>query len=208
MAQNKPTYIVGVAGGSGSGKTYFVRSLVKALGVKNCSVLLQDNYYFDQSARFDFDGGSVNFDHPSSLDFDLLSLHLADLKLGKVIDVPTYDFKTHSRMKEVIKTSPKKFVIVDGILILSQEKVRMHFHESVFVETSEELRFSRRLKRDVQTRGRTPEGVKAQFLNQVKPMHDQFVEPSKEFANILISENRNFEIQLRDFVSHLIRTNP
>lgn len=196
-------YIVGVAGGSGSGKTYFVRSLVKALGAKNCAVILQDNYYIDQSAKFDFDGGSVNFDHPESLDFDLLGMHLEQLKSGKNVDVPIYDFKTHSRQKEILKTAPKKFVIVDGILILSQEKIRRQFDECVFVETCEELRFQRRLKRDVQTRGRTPEGVKAQFLNQVKPMHDLFVEPSKEFATVVIVEEKNFEIQLRDFVSHL-----
>ncbi len=210
MAQSKASaldqscYVLGVAGGSGSGKTYFVRSLVKALGAKSCTVLLQDNYYIDQSARFDFDGGSVNFDHPDSLDFALLAQHLGELKTGKFVDVPIYDFKTHSRQSAVLKTGPKKFVIVDGILILSQEKVRQHFNECVFVETGEELRYSRRLKRDVQTRGRTPEGVKSQFLNQVKPMHDQFVEPSKEFANVIISEHRNFEIQLRDFVSHLV----
>lgn len=205
MEPSKGSYILGIAGGSGSGKTYFARSLVKILGAKNCSVILQDNYYIDQSARFDFDGGSVNFDHPESLDFKLLAQHLVQLRDGKTVDVPIYDFKTHSRLKEVLKTPPKKFVIVDGILILSQPFVREHFNESVFVETSEEVRFARRLKRDVQTRGRTPEGVKTQFINQVKPMHDQFVEPSKEFASTIISEHKNFEIQLHDFANRLFK---
>lgn len=205
MSSEIKPYILGIAGGSGSGKTYFVRSLVKILGAKNCSVILQDNYYIDQSSKFDFDGGSVNFDHPESLDFDLLAEHLRQVKEGRTIDVPTYDFKTHSRQKVVLKTPPKKYILVDGILILSQAHVRAHFNESVFVETSEEVRFARRLKRDVQTRGRTPDGVKNQFINQVKPMHDQFVEPSKQFANVIISEQRNFEIQLHDFANRLIR---
>lgn len=204
MEPSKP-YIIGVAGGSGSGKTFFVRSLVKILRPKNCSVILQDNYYIDQSDKFDFDGGSVNFDHPDSLDFSLMAKHLEQIKNGQVVEVPIYDFKTHTRQKEVLPTEPKKFIVVDGILILSQPKVRAFFDESVFVETSEELRFSRRLKRDVQTRGRTPEGVKIQFMNQVKPMHDLFVEPSKESANVIIRESKNFEIQLRDFANHLIR---
>lgn len=205
MKESPKSYILGIAGGSGSGKTYFVRSLVKLLGAKNCSVILQDNYYIDQSSKFDFDGGSVNFDHPSSLDFDLLAEHLRQIKEGKTVDVPTYDFKTHSRQTSVLKTPPNKFILVDGILILSQPQVRVHFDESVFVETSEEVRFARRLKRDVQSRGRTPEGVKNQFMNQVKPMHDQFVEPSKQHANVIISEHRNFDIQLHDFANRLRR---
>lgn len=176
------TFVIGVAGGSGSGKTFFAQALAKRLGPEQAFVLYQDNYYIDQSKKFDHDGGSVNFDHPNAIDFDLLSEHLKQLKNGADIHVPIYDFATHSRLEKTKIQEHKKVVIVDGILILSQPKLRELFDESVFVHTPETIRFERRLIRDVQERGRTQEGVKAQFEAQVKPMHDMFVEPSKQFA--------------------------
>lgn len=186
-------FILGIAGGSGSGKTYFARALYEALGPEKACLIYQDNYYIDQSAKFDFDGGSVNFDHPSALDFDLLGKHLNLIKNNQSIEIPIYDFKTHSRHQKTIHQRPTKVILVDGILILGQAQVREHFSESVFVDTSEDLRFERRLKRDVEERGRTPEGVHNQFYKQVKPMHDQFVEPSKQFANYVILENQNYD---------------
>lgn len=186
-------FILGIAGGSGSGKTYFARALYEALGPEKACLIYQDNYYIDQSAKFDFDGGSVNFDHPSALDFDLLGKHLSLIKNNQSIEIPIYDFKTHSRQQKTIHQKPTKVILVDGILILGQAQVREHFTESVFVDTSEDLRFERRLKRDVEERGRTPEGVHNQFYKQVKPMHDQFVEPSKQFANYVILENQNYD---------------
>lgn len=180
-------FILGVSGGSGSGKTFFAQTLAKKLGADTSFVLYQDNYYIDQSHRFDKDGGSVNFDHPDALDFDLLGEHLSLLKQGHDINIPLYDFKTHKRMSETKYQSSKKVVIVDGILILSQPNVRKHFDSSVFVHTPEEIRYQRRLSRDVVERGRTPEGVYDQFYNQVKPMHDLFVEPSKEHATFVSS---------------------
>lgn len=183
---NNKTLILGVAGGSGSGKTFFAQALAKKLKDK-AFVLYQDNYYIDQSHRFDYDGGSVNFDHPDALDFDLMAQHLKELKQGEDIRIPKYDFATHSRLRETIYQPWKKVVIVDGILILTQPKLIELFDESIFVETPEEIRFARRLNRDVVERGRTAEGVKAQFENQVKPMHDLFVEPSKEKATYVSS---------------------
>ncbi|MBT4791387.1 MAG: uridine kinase [Halobacteriovoraceae bacterium] len=184
MTQN---FIIGIAGGSGSGKTFFAEALCKKLGEENALVLYQDSYYIDQSDKFDHDGGAVNFDHPDSLDFKLLASHLVQLKHGQNIQIPIYDFETHKRLAKTINQPAKKIIIIDGILILGQPDVRKHFDESVFVHTPEEIRFQRRLNRDVQERGRTPEGVKAQFSSQVKPMHDQFVEPSKQFAKIISS---------------------
>mgnify|MGYP003639227816 CR=1 FL=1 len=188
--------IIGVAGGSGSGKTYFARALHTKLGAVCSSIIYQDNYYIDQSAKFDHDGGSVNFDHPDSLDFDLLAQHLKMLKAGKDIEIPVYDFVTHSRQNKTIPQSPQKVILVDGILLLSQPHVRKHFDLSVFVDTPEQLRYDRRLSRDVEERGRTPEGVRAQFEKQVKPMHDLFVQPSLEHADHVVSDLEAFDVLL------------
>lgn len=186
-------FIIGVAGGSGSGKTTFARRLFEALGTHRCCVLAQDSYYFDQSARFDYDGGSVNFDHPSSIDFDLMGDHLSTLKQGTSVEVPQYCFKNHTRKEETTPMTPKAVVVVDGILVLSQPQVRCHFDTSVFLSIPEETRFQHRLRRDVEERGRTAEGVHNQFFTQVKPMHDSFVEPSKEHAEHLITDYTIFD---------------
>ena len=183
----REVYIIGVTGGSGSGKTFFANALHKNIGSENSFILLQDDYYKDQSDRFDCDGGSVNFDHPDSLDFDLLAAHLQELKNGRGIDIPQYDFKTHTRKSEVKNQSAKRVIILDGILILSQPKIRALLDDAIFVETPEDIRYERRLLRDTLERGRTEEGVKAQFDKQVKPMHDQFVEPSKKYASYISS---------------------
>lgn len=181
-------HIIGVAGGSGSGKTHFAKELQQALGEENCSILYQDNYYIDQSSRFDGDGGSVNFDHPEALDFALLAQGLRILKAGISLNVPIYDFVTHSRRKETLLSQPKKVIIVDGILILHSQEVRAELDEAIFFDTPEHLRFERRLNRDVHERGRTPEGVRKQFELQVRPMHNMFVEPSKEHAQLIIRD--------------------
>ena len=194
--QESRTFIIGISGGSGSGKTTFARALCRVLGESACVILGQDSYYIDQSQRFDEDGGRVNFDHPSALDFDLMSRHLALLRRGLTVQVPVYDFKTHQRAAESHALRPSKILLVDGILLLSQAHVRRYFDESVFLDIPEQIRFERRLKRDVYERGRTSEGVRAQFYKQVKPMHDRFVEPSKSFAGRLIRNQDEFEATL------------
>lgn len=196
-------YIIGVAGGSGSGKTYFARELQKILGDEYCTIIYQDNYYIDQSHRFDGDGGSVNFDHPDSLDFDLLAHGLGLLKKGQPINVPLYEFSNHTRKNETIQCHPKKIILVDGILILDSSVVRAQLDEAVFFDTPEELRFSRRLDRDVNERGRTPEGVKKQFELQVKPMHNQFVEPSKIFAQTIVKDFGDYKEAIELFTKKL-----
>lgn len=198
----KKPIIVGVAGGSGSGKTTFAKRLLLKLGSDNCAIIGQDSYYIDQSHRFDRDGGAVNFDHPSAIDFQLLEQHLIALKSGQAIEVPIYDFATHKRLPETVKVLPHPIILVDGILILSQVNVRAHFDYAVFIDTPEDLRFARRLKRDVEERGRTKEGVTAQFMGQVKPMHDQFVEPSKHFSTNLVNVD-NFDSELDNFADYL-----
>lgn len=199
---NKP-FFLGVAGGSGSGKTYFARAVYKALGPEICELIYQDNFYIDQSKNFDFDGGSVNFDHPSSIDFSLLAEHMRVLKQGATTEIPIYDFVTHSRKSQTVCIQPKKIIIVDGILIAHAEEVRFLFDELVFFDTPEDLRFQRRLERDVKERGRDPEGVHNQFFKQVKPMHDQFVEPSKAFANTLVKDVGEFDATLQAYCEKL-----
>ncbi|ASD64088.1 uridine kinase [Bdellovibrio bacteriovorus] len=201
-------HIIGVAGGSGSGKTYFAKELQKMLGSENCSILYQDNYYIDQSARFDGDGGSVNFDHPQALDFTLLARGLQTLKMGQPLHVPIYDFVTHSRKSETLLERPKRVIIVDGILILHSQEVRAELDEAVFFDTPEDLRFQRRLHRDVHERGRTPEGVKKQFELQVRPMHDEFVEPSKRHAQTIVTDCGDYHAVLSRISQRLQNTLP
>lgn len=184
---NKP-YLIGVAGGSGSGKTYFATALKERLGPSACDLIFQDCFYFDQSARFDFDGGAVNFDHPDSIDFAELATCLRRLKDGFPAQIPIYDFTTHSRRRETLTVEPKPVILVDGILIFHSAPVRELFDDRIFFDTPEELRYRRRLERDVQERGRTPEGVRSQYYKHVKPMHDAFVQPSKSHARTVIAD--------------------
>lgn len=197
-SQIKPPTLIAVSGGSGSGKTYFARALASRLGSANCEIILQDDFYHDQSAKFDFDGGSVNFDHPDAFDFESLEEVLTQLKLGQRALMPQYDFKTHSRIRGGHWVEPKSVLIVDGILVLHHPKVRTLFNESIFFRTPEELRYQRRLERDVRERGRTPEGVYAQFMNQVKPMHDQYVEPCAAFATRIINNSEDYDQVLEE----------
>lgn len=192
VSTKRNNVLIGVSGGSGSGKTYFAQALQKLLGADVCEIISQDNYYIDQSHRFDHDGGSVNFDHPDSIDFDLLAKHLAAFKRGEEVDVPIYDFVTHSRKRETIHIQPKPIIIIDGILIFHPPDVRDQFDDRIYFDTCEDLRFQRRLERDTKERGREAEGVRNQFFKQVKPMHDLFVEPGKSHAHSVVSENENF----------------
>lgn len=192
----RPVRIIGVAGGSGSGKTTLAARLVRELGAGQAALLAQDSYYIDQSARFDGDGGSVNFDHPSSIDFDLLGRHLGELAAGRSIQVPIYDFATHTRKRETQAFPTRPVVVVEGTLILSQPQVLSRLDASVFIRASEQVRFTRRLRRDVEQRGRQPEGVRRQFELQVKPMHDEFVEPSAANATLIVSGEGSLDEEL------------
>lgn len=192
-------YVIGICGGSGSGKTTLAKRVQEHLGSERVQILSQDSYYHDLSSQFDHDGGSVNFDHPDALEFSLMSMHLEALKTGSSVEVPKYDFATHKRKPNSEIIYPKPVIIVDGILILSQEHVRKHFDRSVFLSVPEEVRLSRRLKRDVAERGRTPQGVVEQFHRQVKPMHDLFVEPFSVFAETQLK----IESEILEFVRSL-----
>ncbi|MEO0335813.1 MAG: uridine kinase, partial [Pseudomonadota bacterium] len=186
--------------GSGSGKTTFSRMLKAHLGDSICGIIAQDSYYHDYSGVFDHDGGNVNFDHPDAIEFRLLIEHMELLKSGCDILVPQYDFSTHSRLPESKTFRAIPIVLLDGILILTQPRLRELLDFSFYVETSEDLRFARRLGRDVKERGRTSDGVFKQFYSQVKPMHDQFVESCREHADQVISGEKSFGPVIENFV--------
>lgn len=192
--------VIGVAGGSGSGKTTFARMLQANLGDSFCGLLHQDSYYRDMHEYFDRDGGRVNFDHPDSIEFELLIKQLKDLRAGHDIDVPMYDFTTHRRLQESHHFHCRPVIILDGILLLTQSDLRSLLDFAFFIDTQEDLRFQRRLQRDVRERGRTPDGVKDQFFNHVKPMHDLFVDPSRKFADRVISGEKSFGPEIEEIV--------
>jgi uridine kinase len=200
--ENRPV-LIGIAGGSGSGKTYFAEALLRELGEESCEVVYQDNFYFDQSSRFDHDGGAVNFDHPDSIDFDSFAECLRQLKEGRATEIPTYDFATHSRRPQCQRVEARPVILIDGILIFHSPAVRDLLDDLVFVDTPEKLRFERRLDRDVRERGRTPDGVREQFVKQVKPMHDRYVEPSKAFAKTVVCDEDAFTVTLQSMIEAL-----
>lgn len=196
--------IIGISGGSGSGKTTFARKLQERLGDEVSVILAQDSYYIDQSAHFKGDGENVNFDHPSALDFPLLAEHLVQLKAGRPIRVPIYDFATHTRRKEVSPLEPHPVMLLDGTLILSQEIIRPHLNASIFIQASEAIRYERRFKRDLVERGRQPDGIKKQFERQVKPMHDLFIEPSQAHATEIISGESDFSEAITRWAARIL----
>ncbi len=199
IAQNNRPYLIGIAGGSGSGKTYFARELAEYLGDEYCELIFQDNFYIDQSSRFDYDGGAVNFDHPESIDFDLLCEKLQELKNGQGTNLPCYDFVTHTRTSQTVHAKPKRIILIDGILIFHPPALRDLIDHRVFFDTPETIRYSRRLERDVKQRGRDADGVNQQFYKQVKPMHDQFVEPTKKYAHKIINEMSDYNEVLNKY---------
>lgn len=192
--------VLGIAGGSGSGKTTLARRIAERLGEDQCLILSQDSYYVDQSEKFTEDGGDINFDHPDSLEFTLLATHISELKAGNAIEIPSYDFPTHKRLAKGITASPRRLVLVDGTLVLSQSVLLPHFDYTVFVDVDGDIRYSRRLRRDTSERGRQAEGVLRQWTNHVAPMHAQFVQPSKSNADLVIGNDDSFEHCVNDIV--------
>ena len=185
----KTPFIVGIAGGSCSGKTTFLKKLSQYFGPEKSTIIWQDNYYIDQSSKFDKDGGAVNFDHPSAIDFEYLADQLSLLKSGEKIACPTYDFATHTRTKKTISIEPRPIILVDGILIFHLERLRNLFDYRIYISAPEDIRYERRLHRDTSERGRTSKGVYDQFYGQVAPMHNEFVHPTKNFSHRVILQH-------------------
>jgi uridine kinase len=180
--------IIGVAGGSGSGKTTVVREIVSRLGPDDVAVVQHDSYYRDRGGLPLAERAKINYDHPDSLETSLLVDDLRSLLEGRTVDVPVYDFSTHTRTRDVVPLAPRKVVIVEGILVLADPDLRALMAMRVFVDTDADIRLIRRLKRDMTERGRTLESVVTQHLETVRPMHLEFVEPSKRHAHIIIPE--------------------
>jgi uridine kinase len=189
MSQHSPTpVIIGIAGGSGSGKTTVANVILKAVGKEKIAYLPHDAYYKDLGDLPPMQRKLINFDHPDSLDNDLLVQHIQALKDNRPVEMPVYDFTTDSRTKQTILIKPHRVIIVEGILIFSDPKLRDLFDVRLFVDTDADIRFIRRLQRDIAERGRTTEMVINQYLKTVRPMHLEFVEPSKRYADVIIPE--------------------
>ena len=186
--------VIGVAGGSGSGKTTVVRRIVESLGEEQVVVLEHDRYYRDHPELRLEERAALNYDHPDSLETGLLVHHLNQLKAGRAIELPIYDFTRHARRTASQTICPGQVIIVEGILIFADAPLRDLMDVKVFVDTDDDARFIRRLKRDVAERGRTMESVIEQYLNTVKPMYLEFVEPAKRYADIIIPRGGHNEV--------------
>lgn len=198
------TYFVGICGGSGSGKTTLAKRLLDQFGEENCEVISLDSYYVDLGDMPMEERSDYNYDHPDSIDTELLAADIDRLRAGNEVAVPTYDFATHSRLKKVTLIQPKPIVIIEGILLFAFESIRQRIDYLVFRDCPEQIRFDRRLERDVATRGRTPDSVKSQFATTVKPMHDLFVEPYKHKAHYITPHGKELDEQV-NYVEQCIR---
>lgn len=180
--------IIGIAGGTGSGKTTVANVILDAVGRHRIAYLPHDAYYRDLTDLPPVQKAEVNFDHPNSLETELMIEHVKELKAGKPVDIPVYDFSTHSRTDKTIHVEPQRVIIVEGILIFAEKKLRELFDMKLFVDTDPDIRFIRRLQRDIAERGRTMSTVINQYLGTVRPMHLEFVDPSKRYADVIIPE--------------------
>ena len=186
--KNPDPLVIGIAGGSGSGKTTVAQEILQRVGRERIAFLQHDSYYKDLSGLPPTQRAQINFDHPNSLETDLLIQHVASLRDGKAVEVPIYNFSTDSRTGQTFTVQPRRVILVEGILIFTEVALREMFDVKIFVDTDPDLRFIRRLERDLAERGRTTESVIKQYQSTVRPMHLEFVEPSKRYADVIIPE--------------------
>jgi uridine kinase len=196
-------FVIGIAGGTGSGKTTVARAIVSRVGEERIAFLSHDAYYRDfvDLPKTILDG--KNFDHPDSLETELLVRHLKALRQGMVVETPVYDFKVHRRSSETRRVEPRKVILVDGILIYVEPELRKLFDVKIFVDTDADIRLIRRIKRDIAERGRTLENVVAQYEATVRPMHLEFVEPSKRYADLIVPEGGENTVALEFLFARL-----
>lgn len=194
--KSKEPIIIGIAGGTGSGKSTVTKKLAELIHEENVAVIEQDSYYKDQSTLPYEQRVKTNYDHPFAFDNDLLITHLKQLKQGNSIDKSIYDFEIHNRKEETVHVTPCEVIILEGILILSEEKIRELLDIKVFVDTDSDVRIIRRILRDIKERGRSLDSVILQYMSTVRPAHLQFIEPSKRYADIIIPEGGYNEVAI------------
>lgn len=182
--------IIGIAGGTGSGKTTVVNQILNELPADEVCVISQDSYYKETHHLSYQERTKINFDHPKAIDFELLVNHLSELKKGEIIEQPVYSFVTHDRVKDTLITHPRKVVIIEGILIFNSRELRELCDIKIFVHADADERLIRRVKRDIEERGRDVNEVLTRYQNTLKPMHQQFIEPTKNYADIIIPNDR------------------
>lgn len=197
-------FLIGLAGGTGSGKTTVANAIVKRVGEERIAILSHDSYYRDFVDLPKDILDRQNFDHPDSLESELLVRHLKALKQGMVVETPIYDFKVHRRSESSRRVEPRKLILVDGILIFAEPELRKLFDVKIYVDTDADVRLIRRLKRDIAERGRSVDSVVAQYESTVRPMHMEFVEPSKRYADLIIPEGGENTVAL-DFLFARLR---
>jgi len=194
---------IGVYGGTGSGKTTIVSQIVSEFPTSEIQVISQDSYYKDTSHLTFDERCALNFDHPDAIDFPLLYQHVNSLKNGENIEQPVYSFETHNRTKETVTVVPKKILIIEGILILNYPKLRSLFDLKIFIDADSDMRMERRVSRDISERGRTTEEVLNRYLNNLKPMHKQFIEPMKVHADITLENHQNTPLNLSELIDKI-----
>ena len=201
----RPALVIGVAGGTGSGKTTIARKLVDALPRGSALIVEYDAYYRDRSDLSPDQRAALNYDHPDALESELLAEHLRLLRTGQPVDAPIYDFRSHTRRTETRRVAPTPVVVVEGILTLAQPAVREQLDIKIFVDTDADIRVFRRVRRDLEERGRTFASVREQYYRSVRPMHNQFVEPSKRWADLIIPEGGDNNVALEILVARLLQ---
>ncbi|PWX09083.1 uridine kinase [Clostridium perfringens] len=201
----KRPIFIGITGGTGSGKSTIAKEIYRQFGEDCIAMIEQDSYYKDQSHLSMEDRVKTNYDHPNAFDNNLLVSHLESLLNGHSIQKPSYDFSIHNRIEDTTKVEPKEIVIVEGILILEDPRIRELLDIKIYVDTDADVRIIRRMVRDINERGRTMESVINQYLNVVKPMHNQFTEPTKKFADIIIPEGGHNKVAIDIIVAKIKR---
>ncbi|AUH52337.1 uridine kinase [Chromobacterium sp. ATCC 53434] len=184
-------FIIGVAGGSGSGKTTVTNKVLETIGSEMAAVIIQDYYYRDQSHLTFEQRLGTNYDHPQAFDWPLLISHIDDMRNGRSIEMPVYDFANHTRSDQTVTVQPAPVIVIEGLFPLYDAALREMMSLKIFVDTDSDVRFIRRLKRDIAERGRTMESVIEQYLSTVRPMHNQFIEPTKRFADVILPHGAN-----------------
>lgn len=196
--------LIAITGGTGSGKSTVAKAIYSNFKKESISIIMQDSYYKDQSDLTFEERTKTNYDHPHAFDTDLLIEHLKQLVSGRAIEIPIYDFTIHNRKKETVREEPKNIIIVEGILVLEDQRLRDLFDIKIYVDTDADLRILRRLTRDIRERGRTMESVIDQYLKVVRPMHLQFIEPTKRYADLIIPEGGKNRVAI-DILAATIR---